>query len=179
LARAVLEEVRSKRLDLTIVGLISDRPAPALTIAEEFGYSSWLVDYRAFGDRRSWSIALEERIDQCAPDLVVSLGFMRILSSTIVNRFPIINTHPALLPLFPGAHAVRDALAAGASETGTTVHWVDEGVDTGEVISQISVGIEPGDTEELLHERIKIQERALIVETLHRYAEGTLARVNR
>jgi phosphoribosylglycinamide formyltransferase-1 len=83
----------------------------------------------------------------------------------------VINTHPALLPNFPGAHGVRDALAAGVSETGTTVHWVDEGVDTGAVISQVKVPIIPGDSEEVLHERIKIAERALIVETLHKYAQ--------
>jgi phosphoribosylglycinamide formyltransferase-1 len=78
----------------------------------------------------------------------------------------VINSHPALLPLFPGAHAVRDALAAGASETGTTIHWVDEGVDTGEIIAQELIEILPTDTEETLHERIKIIERGLIVATI-------------
>jgi phosphoribosylglycinamide formyltransferase-1 len=78
----------------------------------------------------------------------------------------VINSHPALLPLFPGAHAVRDALAAGATQTGTTIHWVDEGVDTGEVIAQERIEITPTDTEESLHERIKIIERGLIVATI-------------
>jgi phosphoribosylglycinamide formyltransferase-1 len=91
---------------------------------------------------------------------------MRILSERITSRFKIINSHPALLPLYPGAHAVRDALAAGATETGTTIHWVDAGVDTGQVIAQERVEIHPGDTEESLHERIKIVERGLIVATI-------------
>jgi phosphoribosylglycinamide formyltransferase-1 len=91
---------------------------------------------------------------------------MRILSERITSRFKVINSHPALLPLYPGAHAVRDALAAGAAETGTTIHWVDAGVDTGQVIAQERVEIYPGDTEESLHERIKIVERGLIVATI-------------
>ena len=91
---------------------------------------------------------------------------MRILAPDYVNRFKVMNTHPALLPAFPGAHAVRDALAAGVAETGTSVHWVDAGVDTGPVITQRVVAIEPGDSEDSLHERIKIVERDLIVEAL-------------
>jgi phosphoribosylglycinamide formyltransferase-1 len=91
---------------------------------------------------------------------------MRILSAECVERFRIINSHPALLPLFPGAHAVRDALAAGAKETGVTIHWVDSGVDTGEVIAQESVAISASDTQASLHERIKIVERKLFVATL-------------
>lgn len=91
---------------------------------------------------------------------------MRILSQRITERFRIINSHPALLPAFPGAHAVRDALATGATETGTTIHWVDAGVDTGPIIAQEKVAILQGDTEESLHERIKIVERGLIVATI-------------
>jgi phosphoribosylglycinamide formyltransferase-1 len=117
-------------------------------------------------DRTEWDRELETLIAALKPDLVVSAGFMRILSERITNRFKIINSHPALLPLFPGAHAVRDALAAGATETGTTIHWVDAGVDTGKVIAQERVEIRPEDTEESLHERIKIVERGLIVATI-------------
>jgi phosphoribosylglycinamide formyltransferase-1 len=93
---------------------------------------------------------------------------MRILPPAITDRFRIINSHPALLPLFPGAHAVRDALAANVAETGTTIHWVDAGVDTGAVIAQEKVKVIAGDTEESLHERIKIVERGLIVATIRR-----------
>jgi phosphoribosylglycinamide formyltransferase-1 len=117
-------------------------------------------------DRSEWDRELETLIAALRPDLVVSAGFMRILSHRITTKFPIINSHPALLPAFPGAHAVRDALAAGVSETGTTIHWVDAGVDTGAIISQKNVEILEGDTEESLHERIKIVERGLIVATI-------------
>ena len=117
-------------------------------------------------DRTEWDRELETLIAALKPDLVVSAGFMRILSERITSRFRIINSHPALLPLFPGAHAVRDALAAGATQTGTTIHWVDAGVDTGQVIAQERVEILAGDTQESLHERIKIVERGLIVATI-------------
>jgi phosphoribosylglycinamide formyltransferase-1 len=100
------------------------------------------------------------------PDLLVCAGFMRILAPQFVQSFKVINSHPALLPLFPGAHAVRDALAAGATQTGTTIHWVDEGVDTGEIIAQERIDVISTDTEESLHERIKIIERGLIVATI-------------
>jgi phosphoribosylglycinamide formyltransferase-1 len=96
----------------------------------------------------------------------VSAGFMRMLAPNITQKFRIINSHPALLPAFPGAHAVRDALAAGVTETGTTIHWIDAGMDTGEVIAQEKVEVLPSDDEETLHERIKIVERGLIVATI-------------
>jgi phosphoribosylglycinamide formyltransferase-1 len=110
------------------------------------------------------------------PDLVVSAGFMRILGPAFLARFEgkTINTHPALLPAFPGAHAVRDALAAGATETGTTVHLVDAGVDTGPVLAQRKVQVNPDDDEATLHERIKVEERALLVEVINAIAKGAL-----
>jgi phosphoribosylglycinamide formyltransferase-1 len=117
-------------------------------------------------DRLQWDAQLIEHMDALAPDLVVSAGFMRILSAHFVSRFKMINTHPALLPLFPGAHPVRDAIAAGVSVTGASVHWVDAGVDTGEVIAQAPVEVLHSDDESTLHERIKIAERGLIVATL-------------
>jgi phosphoribosylglycinamide formyltransferase-1 len=117
-------------------------------------------------DRSQWDREIETLIAALKPDLVVSAGFMRILAPKIVERFKVINSHPSLLPLFPGAHAVRDALAAGATETGTTIHWVDAGLDTGEVIAQERLAILATDTEESLHERIKILERGLIVATI-------------
>jgi phosphoribosylglycinamide formyltransferase-1 len=97
---------------------------------------------------------------------------MKILQKDFVESFKTINTHPALLPNFPGAHAVRDAIAANVPETGTTIHWVDEGVDTGAIIAQRSVKIEPEDSEDSLHERIKIKERELIVETLQKFIDS-------
>jgi phosphoribosylglycinamide formyltransferase-1 len=96
---------------------------------------------------------------------------MRILNSDFVSTFKVINAHPALLPAFPGAHAVRDALAAGVNITGCTVHWVDEGIDTGKIIAQAEVSVSPDDDESSLHERIKIVERELIVKTIKELGE--------
>jgi phosphoribosylglycinamide formyltransferase-1 len=125
-------------------------------------------------DRSIWDKEIVSALTQLQPDLVVSAGFMRILSAECVSKFKIVNSHPALLPLFPGAHAVRDALAAGARKTGTTIHWVDAGVDTGAIIAQEEVEITPSDTEESLHERIKIVERRLYVATLQKLLTDVL-----
>ena len=121
------------------------------------------------GDRDTWDAQLFTLVESLNPDLVVSVGFMRILSPKFVTRFATINTHPALLPNFPGAHAVRDAIAAGVQTTGATVHWVDEGVDTGKVITSAQVQVLASDDASSLHERIKIVERELIVETLAKF----------
>jgi phosphoribosylglycinamide formyltransferase-1 len=150
-----------------VVALVCDKPgAQVLDRAEARHIESYTIPMLA--DRSVWNTELEGLIAALRPDLVVSAGFMRILPEAITSRFKIINSHPALLPLFPGAHAVRDAMAAGATETGTTIHWVDAGVDTGEVIAQEKVEILPDDTEESLHERIKILERGLIVATIRK-----------
>jgi phosphoribosylglycinamide formyltransferase-1 len=152
-------------LDADIVAVISDkRESGVLDRAEQAGIETFIVPMTQ--DRAEWDRELETLIAALKPDLVICAGFMRVLSAKIVNRFKIINSHPALLPLFPGAHAVRDALAAGATETGTTIHWVDAGIDTGTVIAQERVPIHPGDSEDTLHERIKIVERSLIVATI-------------
>lgn len=132
--------------------------------AERAGIATKVISFRT--PREDWNQELVEFVSELKPDLVVSLGFMRILSPEFVTKFKVINSHPALLPNFPGAHAVRDALAAGVSKTGCTVHWVDEGMDTGQVIAQTEVSIRPNDNESSLHERIKIVERDLIVTTL-------------
>jgi len=154
-----------------ITALICDQPqAKVIDIANEFEIKVELLELVA--DRAKWDQELLSVVSKYQPDLVVSAGFMRILAPQFVQTFKVINSHPALLPLFPGAHAVRDALAAGATETGTTIHWVDEGVDTGEVIAQERVEITPTDTEETLHERIKIIERGLIVATIPQVLAG-------
>ena len=161
LARAIL----TANKDYEIAALICDRPqAKVIEIANEFGAKVEILEL--VGDRAIWDQELLKLVSKYQPDLVVSAGFMRILAKEFVTTFKVINSHPALLPLFPGAHAVRDALAAGATQTGTTIHWVDEGVDTGEVIAQERLEITPTDTEESLHERIKIIERGLIVATI-------------
>ena len=118
---------------------------------------------------------LEELADAVAahaPDLVVCAGFMRILGPAFLGRFDVLNTHPALLPSFPGAHAVRDALAYGVKVTGVTVHLVDEGVDTGPVVAQAAVPVLPGDDEQTLHARIQDVEQPLYVEAVARLALG-------
>jgi phosphoribosylglycinamide formyltransferase-1 len=151
--------------DYEVAALICDRAeAKVIEIAREFEIEVELLEL--IGDRSNWNQDIFDLVSKYQPDLVVSAGFMRILAPDFVQTFKVINTHPALLPLFPGAHAVRDALAAGATETGSTIHWVDEGVDTGAVIAQQRIEITATDTEETLHERIKIIERGLIVATI-------------
>ncbi|KKO83296.1 phosphoribosylglycinamide formyltransferase [Corynebacterium otitidis] len=152
--------------DYRVVGLIADRDCPAIERARRVGVPARVVELG--GDRDEWNERLGAAIDEAGADLVVSAGFMRVIGPALVERLRgrLINTHPALLPSYPGAHAVRDALADGATVTGTTVHHVDAGVDTGAVIAQRVVPVEPGDDEATLHERIKKAERALIVEVI-------------
>jgi len=165
LAQAIFDAVASGQLLADLVAVISDNvDAHVLQRAERAKIETFTIPMQK--DRTLWDSELEKLLTALRPDLVISAGFMRILSPAITTRFRIINSHPALLPSFPGAHAVRDALAAGVSETGTTIHWVDAGVDTGPVIAQEKVLVHDGDTEESLHERIKIVERGLIVATL-------------
>lgn len=165
LAQSIIDGSQSGLLDANVLAVISDRAdAHVLDRAKAADISTYLCEMSS--DRNMWSAQLISLLDSLKPDLVVSAGFMRILSPETVERFRIINSHPALLPLFPGAHAVRDALVAGVVKTGTTIHWVDAGVDTGAIISQEAIEILEGDTEETLHERIKVVERRLYLETL-------------
>ncbi|RNE48616.1 phosphoribosylglycinamide formyltransferase [Corynebacterium alimapuense] len=146
--------------------VIADVECVALERAEKAGVDTRIV---ALGDDRSaWNVMLADTISEADPDLIVSAGFMKILGSGVLDRFGgrIINTHPALLPSFPGAHAVRDALAAGVKVTGSTVHFIDSGVDTGPIIAQRALEVASEDTESTLHERIKTIERQLIVSVL-------------
>jgi phosphoribosylglycinamide formyltransferase-1 len=165
IAQSIFDAATSGVLAADIVGLICDKPgAQVLTRAQDCNIESFLIPMKS--DRKLWDEEVFKKLESLQPDLVISAGFMRILASDTVSRFRTVNSHPALLPLFPGAHAVRDALAAGATQTGTTIHWVDSGVDTGEVIAQEAIEIAPIDTEDSLHERIKIVERRLYVATL-------------
>lgn len=174
LFRSLLE---ARNDSFEIVALVTDNPtAGAIAIASSDGVVVRVVELQNFADRAEWDEALTAAIEEFHPELVVSAGFMRVLGATTLAAFPnrIINTHPALLPLYPGAHAVRDALAAGASETGSTVHVVDAGVDTGPVIAQEAVAVLAGDDEAALHERIKVVERRLLVEVVTRIAKHGL-----
>lgn len=147
--------------------LVCDQPdAGVIARAHDAGVEAVAVPLIDRSARPQWDVAVADAIAVGEPDLVVSAGFMRILGPAVLDRFThrVINTHPALLPAFPGAHAVRDALAYGVRVTGCTVHLVDAGVDTGPVLAQRVVEVRPGDDEESLHERIKTEERHLLPE---------------
>jgi formyltetrahydrofolate-dependent phosphoribosylglycinamide formyltransferase len=148
--------------------------AGALARAETAGVPRFTVRPRDFGERAQWDAALADAVAAHEPDLVVCAGFMRILGPVFLSRFPsrVVNTHPALLPSFPGAHAVADALAYGVKVSGVTVHLVDEGVDTGPVVAQAAVPVLDGDDESRLQSRIQDVERPLYVEAVARLARG-------
>lgn len=155
---------------VTIVAVGADRDCMALERAERAGIETFQIRYTpGETDRNEWNRQLRETLSSYQPDYIVSAGFMRIIGEEVIDAFPgrIINTHPALLPAFPGAHAVEDAVNYGVRVTGSTVHVVDKGVDTGPILAQQAVAVRPGDTPDELHERIKTVERALLVQVLH------------
>jgi phosphoribosylglycinamide formyltransferase 1 len=159
--------VEDAELGPQIVAAGTDVPScQAMQRAESASVPTFAVALRDYPDRGTWNDELAAAIAKYEPDLVVLAGFMRVLGPTVVARFRIVNTHPALLPAFPGAHAVRDALAAGVATTGVTVHWVDEGVDTGPVIAQTVVAVRPGDDEDALRTRIQSAEKPLYLQAL-------------
>lgn len=172
LFQALVDQRESLGID--IIGLITDSQVPACDRAHAANIPSRLVPVGS--NRNEWDSQLCQAISEFAPDLIVSAGFMRIIGPITLAKFQghIINTHPALLPEFPGAHAVRDALAAHVDVTGTTIHFVDAGVDTGPIIEQREVAVLDSDDEATLHERIKVVERELLVETVGKFARGEL-----
>ncbi|GHF88457.1 phosphoribosylglycinamide formyltransferase [Streptomyces filamentosus] len=156
-----------------IVAVGADRDAIAgLERAERAGIPTFVCRVKDHATREEWDRALTEATAAHEPDLVVSAGFMKILGKEFLARFGgrVVNTHPALLPSFPGAHGVRDALAHGVKVTGCTVHFVDDGVDTGPIIAQGAVEVRESDDEAALHERIKEVERSLLVDVVGRLA---------
>ncbi|HEV7812200.1 MAG TPA: phosphoribosylglycinamide formyltransferase [Leifsonia sp.] len=172
--RALLEASEDAEFPARVVAVGADRDADGLAYAEEFGIPSFTVPFSSYADREAWGDALLEQILQWQPDLVILSGFMRLVPPRIVAAFSpfLINTHPAYLPEFPGAHGVRDALAAGATQTGASLIVVDNGVDAGPIISQERVPVHPGDTEAALHERIKPVERRLLIDAVLDIANG-------
>lgn len=178
--RALLEVASDPDFPARIVAVGADRDAAGLAHAAEFGIPTFTVPYRSFDSREAWGEQLGRELDAYQPDLIVLSGLMRLLPAPLVSRFAprIINTHPAYLPEFPGAHGVRDALAAGVTRTGASVIVVDDGVDTGRILAQERVPVEPGDTENTLHDRIKIVERALLADVVRRIATGSIALEN-
>jgi phosphoribosylglycinamide formyltransferase-1 len=172
--RALLEAAADAEFPARVVAVGADREADGLDHAEEFGIPSFTVPFTSYDSREEWGDALLEQLRLWEPDLVILSGFMRLVPPRVVQAFSpnLINTHPAFLPEFPGAHGVRDALAAGATQTGASLIVVDDGVDAGPVISQERVPIVPGDTEASLHERIKPVERRLLIDAVLDIANG-------
>jgi len=164
--QALLKATDNPLYPAKIVAVGSDNDAPGLTHAELHEVDTFVVEPGRFDSREAWGQTLLASVQHHHPDLVLLAGFMRILPANFVNALKgkLINTHPSLLPLYPGAHAVRDALQAKATVTGVTIHKVDEGVDTGEIIVQQSVPVDANDTEASLHEKIKVVERELLVQ---------------
>ncbi|MPY77013.1 MAG: phosphoribosylglycinamide formyltransferase [Actinophytocola sp.] len=169
LLQALLDAAQQDDFPATIVAVGTDRDGVlALDRADQAGIPRFVVPLSEYPDRASWDAALTKAVAAYQPDLVVSAGFMKILGAEFLQHFGfrVINTHPALLPAFPGIHAVADALTAGVKVTGSTVHFVDSGVDTGPIIAQEVVTIEPDDDDASLHERIKAVERRLLVDVV-------------
>lgn len=181
LLQSMLHLLDASKVRIVAVG--SDKDCLALARAEELAIPTFQVpfDAEAKRDRQGWDQRMLEAVSAHQPDVIVSAGFMRILGKSFIDEFEgrIINTHPALLPSFPGAHAVPDALDYGVKVTGTTVHLVDVGVDTGPILAQEPVVVEDSDTVATLHERIKIVERRLLVDVLHSIADRGITRAGR
>lgn len=156
-------------VDVVAVGADRDHIL-GLERAQRHGIPTFVCTVADHPDRGAWDAALAAEIAAHEPDLVVAAGFMKILGEAVLAAHTVVNTHPALLPAFPGAHAVRDALAYGVRVTGCTAHLVDSGVDTGPILAQTAVPVEDGDTQESLHERIKSVERPMLVDIVGRLA---------
>ncbi len=169
LLQALIDAAQDPGYPARVVGVAADRPGiEGLVRAERAGIPATHLRVADFADRTAWDAALAKAVVERRPDLVVSAGFMKILGPAFRDAVdaPLLNTHPALLPAFPGTQAPADALVYGVKITGATVHLVDDGVDTGPVLAQAAVPVERGDDAERLHERIKIEERRLLVATV-------------
>jgi phosphoribosylglycinamide formyltransferase 1 len=166
--RALLEASEDAEFPARVVAIGADREADGLLLCEEFGIPTFTVPYTAYADREEWGEALIEQVRHWGPDLVILSGLMRLVPPAVVDAFSpyLINTHPAYLPEFPGAHGVRDALAAGVEQTGASLIVVDNSVDGGPIIAQERVPVLPDDTEATLHDRIKPVERRLLIQTV-------------
>ena len=171
--QALLDAAADPAYGVTVVAVGSDRDgAGALDRARTAGVDTFVCAPAGHADRAGWDVALADRVAALTPDLVVSAGFMRLVGPVFLDRFAgrFVNSHPALLPAFPGMHGPRDALAYGAKVSGATLFVVDGGVDTGPIVAQRAVAVLDGDDEESLHERIKVEERAMLVDVVGRLA---------
>jgi phosphoribosylglycinamide formyltransferase-1 len=170
----ILDAILSDGVPVELV--VVDRPCPATDVAARHGVAAVVVErtsYDADFDRVAYTDRVVQVLDDHAIDLVVMAGYGTILAKPIFDRFDghLLNTHPALLPAFPGWHAVEDALDAGVKITGCTVHVATEEVDAGPILAQRAVEVRPGDTVASLHERIKVAERELFVQTIRAILE--------
>jgi phosphoribosylglycinamide formyltransferase-1 len=167
---ALLQAAKNPLFPARVLAVGADKPASGLEHADLYGVPTFVVEEKHFANRDDWAGKLAENISHFDPDLIVLAGLMKVLPKSFVAKFSprIINIHPALLPSFPGAHAVRDALAAGARETGATIH------DTGPILAQEAVTVFPADDEKTLHERIKLVEHKLLIETIRFLASKQL-----
>ncbi|WP_130797755.1 phosphoribosylglycinamide formyltransferase [Streptomyces otsuchiensis] len=170
--QALLDAARDPSFGAEVVAVGADRDCAGLRRAEDAGIPTFVCRVRDHATREEWDGELAGKVAAHRPDLVVSAGFMKIVGARFLARFAgrTVNTHPALLPSFPGAHGVRDALAHGVKVTGCTVHFVDEGVDAGPIIAQGVVEVREDDDESALHERIKEVERDMLVDAVGRLA---------
>jgi phosphoribosylglycinamide formyltransferase 1 len=169
--QALIDATQDPGYGATIVAVGADRTGiKALARAEQRGIPTFAVRVKDFGNRMEWDEALAGACGQFDPDLIISAGFMKLVGAPFLAAFGgrFINTHPALLPSFPGMHGARDALEYGVKVTGATLFIVDEGVDAGPIVAQASVPVDDDDDENTLHERIKVAERALLTDTVGR-----------
>lgn len=172
--QALVEACERDEVPGEIVAVVADRDCLGIDAAKKRGIETAVLKPSDHEDRDAWSAALKDVVAAHEPDLVVSAGFMRILAPVFVDAFAdrLINLHPALLPSFPGAHAVRDALEAGVKVTGSTVHFVDHEVDHGPIILQEAVQVDQTDDEGSLHERIKTVEHRLLPQACRLILQG-------
>ena len=180
--QALIDAAGSGYFPATISRLITDNPgAQSISRAKDAGIPVSVLDFGSFPEKESYEQALEEEMVDTGADLFVLAGYMRILSPAIVRRFPgrIMNIHPALLPSFPGLHSPRQALEYGAKVSGCTVHFVDEGTDTGPIIIQRCVPVEVDDDEESLAARILVEEHRILTEAVRLFLDDRLRIVGR
>jgi phosphoribosylglycinamide formyltransferase 1 len=174
---AAAKKIRKGNLSCDPVALIVDKPeAKAILIAKSLQIPSFVVDFKNFADKNEFHKSLLEKVRSLNPDLIVTAGFMRILSKEFVQEFrmKILNIHPSLLPAFPGINSQKQAIEYGAKVSGCTVHFVDEGVDTGPVLMQSPVKIEEGMTEEELSRKILKEEHKILPQAIQLFIQNKI-----
>ncbi len=175
---AVAKKIRQKKISGLPVGLITDNPeARCRKIAGTYGIPAFLLDFRSFSSKDEYNTALLEKVNSLSPDLIVTAGYMRLLRKDFVETYRnrILNIHPSLLPAFPGVHAHRDAIAYGVKFSGCTVHFVDEGVDTGPIVLQSVVKIPDGMTESELARAVLKEEHKILPKAIDLFCNDRLS----